>query len=95
MDGRDKCVTGAPNAILPVQKDDITLQLYPNPTQGKLYVQTKAKIQRVLVYDLTGKIVGVGGNSGQYTFDYLTAGIYTVQVVTTAKTFTQKLIVAK
>lgn len=95
MDGRDKCVTDVPNAILPVQKDDITLQLYPNPTQGKLCVQTKTKIQRVLVYDLTGKIVGVGGNSGQYTFDYLTAGIYTVQVVTTAKTFTQKLIVAK
>jgi hypothetical protein len=95
MDGRDKCVLGPPNAIVPIQNDDVSIQLYPNPTQGILHIQTKAKIQHVFVYDFTGKIVGEGENSGQYSFDYLTTGIYTIRVVTMRKTFIQKLIVAK
>jgi lysyl endopeptidase len=95
MDGRDKCITGIPNAIVPIRNSNIVFQLYPNPTQGNCYIQSNAKIQHVFVYDLTGKLVGEGEHSGQYFFDYLTSGVYTIRVIAPEKIYIQKLIVAK
>ena len=61
--------------------------IYPNPVNDKLYIETEVKIEEVVVYAITGVIVGQQStvNSQQSTcieVSNLNSGVYFVKVVT-------------
>ena len=60
--------------------------IYPNPVNDKLYIETEVEIETVVVYTITGVVVGQQStvNGQQLTIDVanLNSGIYFVKVVT-------------
>ena len=67
--------------------EDVTIQLFPNPTSGKFLVQTNgAHLQGITVYDLTGKPVSsiTGIDVASYAMDLSgnAKGIYLVALET-------------
>ena len=63
-----------------------SLNVYPNPVNDKLYIETEMNIEEVVVYTITGVIVGQQStvNSQQSYIDVanLNSGVYFVKVVT-------------
>lgn len=63
-----------------------SFNVYPNPVNDKLFIETEVEIEEVIVYTITGVIVGQQSivNSQQSTIDVtnLNSGIYFVKVVT-------------
>ena len=63
-----------------------SLNVYPNPVNDKLYIETEMNVEEVVVYTITGVIVGQQSavNSQQSYIDVanLNSGVYFVKVVT-------------
>ena len=63
-----------------------SFNVYPNPVNDKLFIETEVEIEEVIVYTITGVIVGQQSivNSQQSTIDVtnLNSGIYFVKLVT-------------
>jgi hypothetical protein len=74
------CVVGIDEAISSVS-------IYPNPVNSIMTVQATEAMQQIRIVDLTGKVVAAfvgNGLTQEISVDDLKAGIYTLQVVTTA-----------
>jgi hypothetical protein len=66
---------------------DAAVAIYPNPVNSIMTVQATEAMQQIRIVDLTGKVVAAfvgNGLTQEISVDYLKAGIYTIQVVTTA-----------
>ncbi len=64
-----------------------SINVYPNPVNDKLYIETEVEIEEVVVYTITGVIVGQQSTvNGQQTsfidVTNLNSGVYFVKVVT-------------
>ncbi len=58
----------------------VDFAISPNPTQGKLHIQSTAPINRIEVIDAIGKCVQSQWESQQLNLIHLNNGIYTIQV---------------
>ncbi len=61
------------------------LDIYPNPTENNLFIETEHKIEEIVIYDVYGrKCQQTNGATSQHVLDVtdLNAGIYFVKVVT-------------
>ena len=66
---------------------DAAVAIYPNPVNSIMTVQATEVMQQIRIVDLTGKVVAAfvgNGLTQEISVDDLKAGIYTLQVVTTA-----------
>ena len=78
-----------------VEENEVTFNIYPNPVNDRLYIETETAINEVVVYTITGVVVGQL-NSQQSYIDVtnLNSGVYFVKVVTnegeTVKSFVKK-----
>jgi hypothetical protein len=66
---------------------DAAVAIYPNPVTSIMTVQATEVMQQIRIVDLTGKVVAAfvgNGLTQEISVDDLKAGIYTLQVVTTA-----------
>ena len=77
------------------QADGITLQLYPNPTHDYVNIKASEKMEHILVYDMTGRIIYREDLDQEEATLRLTSwqkGIYMVEVITRQQIKTLKLI---
>lgn len=77
------------------ENKDKKLQLFPNPTTGKVaFEDTSINIKNVNIYDNVGRLIK---NISSDTIDLteLNEGIYFVSITTDLNTYTQKIIVKK
>ncbi|MEN8157317.1 MAG: T9SS type A sorting domain-containing protein [Bacteroidota bacterium] len=77
---------------------DQLLKIYPNPTTGRTVVSCEYGMDRIRLFDLTGKMVrnveGLDGiNKKVLHLDGLTPGIYMVRIRTGERSFSKKLMV--
>jgi hypothetical protein len=64
-----------------------SVSIYPNPVNSIMTIQATEAMQQIRIVDLTGKVVATfvgNGLTQEISVDDLKAGIYTIQVVTTA-----------
>jgi len=61
-----------------------TLSVYPNPTNGKLFINSKSQINTVKVYDASGRLImdfgKVRSTEHSFNMDNLASGVYFVMV---------------
>jgi len=63
------------------QQPDPAFNLYPNPGQQWVAVQSKDEIQSLTLFDVTGKVVGEWQDSQRIPLQDVTPGIYMVKVL--------------
>ncbi|MEL6626345.1 MAG: endonuclease/exonuclease/phosphatase family protein [Bacteroidota bacterium] len=63
------------------EKIDVDIQLYPNPSGGVLFIETKKEIEHVLVRDMLGrKVMNAPTHNHRLDLAGLAAGIYVVEI---------------
>ncbi len=95
-------VVDPPNSIDPSLKDRLDLHIFPNPTQGKLYVRLQLPLgvqhAHVSLFDPMGRIVlqqSLHQGSNALSLAHLSAGLYLVQVEVEGKVYTEKVVLEK
>jgi M6 family metalloprotease-like protein len=83
-----------PSSNMPfVSLENSEITLFPNPTSGKLYIQTTESIKRVEIYNIQGIAVKVVQNHVRELFvDDLETGVYFIRITTDKGVFTQRLV---
>lgn len=68
--------------------------IYPNPTNGLFSIQNINNIDRLIVFDATGKIVLDVNTplSNQFSIEHLDAGIYAVQLTFDSQSYHSKIV---
>jgi uncharacterized repeat protein (TIGR01451 family) len=76
---------------------DLNLQLFPNPSDGKLFLKSSSKIKSVMVCNLMGQSIPITvvtiGNLYEIHLDSNVKGLYFVTVATANGTKTKRLVV--
>lgn len=89
-------ITVDPGCGAGIATDDISLELYPNPVEDQLKIQSTELINAVEIYDLSGKLVisQTGVLSTVYTvnMDNLEQGTYVVKVKIGKKIINRKIV---
>ena len=71
--------------------------MFPNPTDGFVFLKSSSKIESVLIYDINGKLIQskYDINNADYKADLSTfeSGIYFMNLVTKVGTLNKKIIV--
>lgn len=73
-------------------KSNNTFSVFPNPTADFLNISTKAKVDNVQVFDMSGKMVKATLSNNQVDVRNLAKGSYVVKIETAEGTSTQKFI---
>lgn len=71
------------------------VEIYPNPTDGLLYIKSESEIISVTVTDITGKVImNENGSSNEMTVDLSSnaKGFYLLKVVTEDNSYTKKIV---
>lgn len=75
------------------ENENISFEIYPNPVQENLFLNTKELIEKVIVYDVNGKVV-LTSNQTNINVQTLVKGTYFVKVISkngsSVKTFIRK-----
>lgn len=61
-------------------KHETDFQLYPNPTNGILYIKTTKQVTHIAVFDLSGRMLLENFNNSSIQLETLTSGVYLVKV---------------
>lgn len=73
------------------------LQVYPNPTEGRLTISAGQNIQEIKLYSMQGKLVyqnnGIDKREVQINFQQINAGIYILQSVLKDQIVSRKIVV--
>ena len=72
------------------QSRDITL--YPNPTTGKLNIEAEVDVQRVDVFDYTGRCVASFEKHAVIDLSHLASGLYTLRVTLPDRTEVHRVV---
>ena len=63
-----------------------SMNIYPNPVNDKLYIETEVEVEKLVVYDIYGRhqVAEIPSCQGYLTIDFsnLTSGVYFVKIVT-------------
>jgi hypothetical protein len=71
------------------------IEIYPNPTDGLLYINSSSTINKVIVADMTGKIImDVNGGSDKVELDLSSnpKGIYVLKVISEDDSTVEKIV---
>lgn len=79
-------------AVNDVVNTKINVGIYPNPTTDFLKFDTKAKIDTVQIYDISGKSVNAKLTDNQIDVRNLQNGVYLIKITTAEGTSSQKFI---
>ena len=88
---QDKDIESEPSEICTVNVVDDAVEemtasfnIYPNPVNDKLYIETEAEVREVVVYDVYGRQQSTDNGQQSTTIDVanLNSGVYFVKVVT-------------
>jgi Secretion system C-terminal sorting domain len=79
-------------------ENDNTIQVYPNPTSGKIVVQSKKmQMERIEMYNTVGQLMQIYPNIKSFLFEIGTQnvsnGLYFLKIYTENKTKTEKILV--
>lgn len=94
----DYCVEITDNIINVQETTKLNWSVYPNPTNGTLFVQLPLGVHLVEVFDLTGRMVAQQPSSGttQIALNHLAGGTYLVRLVTDGVPLaTKRIVVAR
>ena len=78
-----------------IEEMNASFNIYPNPVNDRLYIETESEIEEVVVYDVYGRQqLAVSGQQSAVSVANLNSGVYFVKVVTsegeTVKRFIKK-----
>jgi hypothetical protein len=82
-----------PLSINDIEQKDI-VSLYPNPTKGKIHIETKERITRVVVKNLLGETI-INSSSKDIYLSNCANGFYLIEVLTENVQFKQKVLLIK
>ena len=96
-DGAFRSVTAKWGVNVNEYSHDTKVTVYPNPTNDKIYIVTEAEIEEVVVYTITGVIVGqLSTDNRQQTLSIdlseLNAGIYFIKINTEEGNIVKRII---
>ena len=85
------CATTQPDAIA---ENAASFNIYPNPVNDKLYIETEAEVREVVVYDVYGRQQSTDNGQQSTTIDVanLNSGVYFVKIVTSEGEAVQRFI---
>lgn len=69
------------------------ISLYPNPTNDFININTATKVKSIELYDETGKLIKTQINNNKIEVKGLSAGVYSVNIKTEGRNFTEKVII--
>lgn len=70
----------------------INITLYPNPTNGEIFIQTTEKVNLIQISDMNGRLLLIATNADDLDLSTFENGIYLVQVETENGTFAERVI---
>ncbi|MCD6067885.1 MAG: hypothetical protein K0S33_2711 [Bacteroidetes bacterium] len=73
-------------------RNDLLLNLFPNPTDGLLGIKTDARVLSAFVTDLSGRTILISGSAESIDLRAFEAGIYFVTISTDKGTATRKVV---
>ncbi len=62
-------------------KNDFDTQIYPNPTTGKVWIQTDEQIDRIEIYDILGKRLDTFLRKEDVDLETYVSGTYFIQII--------------
>jgi hypothetical protein len=74
---------------------ETALRIYPNPTSGKLAIDSSLSIEQVQVYNMAGQAVGRFENASEIDLSNYTSGIYLFQIYGSDGSVTLEKVVKK
>ena len=79
--------------VLGVLDNDIStgINIYPNPTQEILYIESQEPIETIKIYNLQGQLIRED-SSNRIDVSQLNVGLYFLQATIDGKTITNKFI---
>lgn len=72
--------------------DEISFELYPNPTKYFFIINSKSQVETVSVYDISGKLVKTFYTQNEYDISGFSKGLYLLNINTECGSFTTKII---
>ncbi len=89
-------VTAGTMAVSEQSAKNISLNIYPNPVENILYINSKSKIKSLHLTDITGKNVLKNiNNTDQLDVSQLTKGVYIIKIITEDGSETSKKFIKK
>ncbi|MBB4806455.1 Leucine-rich repeat (LRR) protein [Chryseobacterium defluvii] len=89
-------VTNATLQATDAVKEDISANIYPNPTQGEVNVEAGSKIRFIEVYDAQGRIIqkhtGINSEKTKVMIHSAASGVYFFKIITEKNTLMKKVI---
>ena len=78
-------------------EENIYFDIYPNPVNDKLYIETETEIKEVVVYDVYGRVQNLRNSKTQKlrnSIDVtdLNSGVYFVKIVTSEGEVVKRII---
>ncbi len=89
IDGNIHGTTNLPTDIEFIEEN--SLRVYPNPTNGKIFIKTQEKIYKITVLDITGKII-IETKKPEIDLANQKKGIYLMKIETDKGILTEKII---
>ena len=84
-------ISGGPGSAI-AENSNINITLYPNPTNGEIFIQTTEKVNLIQISDMNGRLLLIATNADDLDLSTFENGIYLVQVETENGTFVQRMI---
>lgn len=75
--------------------DNSMVQVFPNPANNFISIQTDGKIDSVSIFDMSGRVLFNGGSINIIDLSDINTGIYMLKVETQGKVLTKKINVVK
>ena len=99
---KEKLTTDAETLGLTELQEKNSLSIYPNPSTGKLYLNSTKTINtyEIKVVDITGRIIMTEnlfqvGNTAELELNHLNNGIYFVYISSETGNFVEKIVIQK
>lgn len=70
-----------------------TVKIFPNPSNGKIFIETGLKDFHIEISDVQGRVVFSGENEKYLDLDFLEDGIYVVKVFSDKQIYTDKVLI--
>ncbi len=62
--------------------DDVSIQLYPNPTHGSVTIKSVSAIDEIVIVNITGKSFELSLEENQLNLSHLPVGLYNIRIQT-------------
>jgi hypothetical protein len=76
------------NAVSPAP----SLQVYPNPAKGEVFIQSEQPIEKIEILDMSGRIVVSTSSTTAVNISHLPKGVYLVKIFIDGQSVTKKII---